>query len=79
MDKKAKRAAAISAAVMNYINSEEEILIMQQAGLQICQAPAGVVQSAPFPSYNIWGVSGRQSVMQMRNLMQLKTFIRSRL
>jgi len=78
MDKKAKIAAAISAAVMNYINSEEEILMMQQSGLQICQAPTGGVQPAPFSSYNIWGVSGRQSVMQMRNLMQLKSFIRSR-
>jgi len=78
MDKKAKIAAAISAAVMNYINSEEEIMMMQQAGLQICQAPTDGVPSAPFPSYNIWGVSGRQSIMQMRNLMQLKSFIRNR-
>lgn len=25
-------------------------------------------------SLNMWGVSGRQSLMQMRNLMQMKTF-----
>jgi hypothetical protein len=78
MDKKAKIAAAISAAVMNYISSEEEIMMMQQAGLQTCQPFSGGAQAVPVPPFNIWGVSGRQSVMQMRNLMQLKSFIRNR-
>ena len=78
MDKKAKIAAAISSAVMNYINSEEEILMMQQAGLETCQSPSGGVQTAHFQPFNIWGVSGRQALMQTRNLMQLKAFIRSR-
>ena len=71
MDKKAKTAAAISAAVINYIRTEEETLMMNQGAL-----PAG--QAAPLPPFNIWGVSGRQDIMQMRNLMQFKAFIRGR-
>ena len=78
MDKKAKIAAVISAAVMNYIKTEEEILTMQQAALQIGQSASGVIQSAPLPPFNIWGVSGRQAIMQTRNLMQLKAFGRGR-
>jgi hypothetical protein len=77
MDRKVKITAAISAAVMNYISSEEEILAMQQAGLQTLQPPPGGVQ-AQFPPFNIWGVSGRQAIMQTRNLMQFKAFIRGR-
>jgi len=75
MDKKTKIAAAISAAVMNYINTEEEIL-MQQAVLQTAQSASGGVQAAPLPPFNIWGLSGRQAIMQTRNLMQFKAFIR---
>jgi len=78
MDKKAKIAAVISAAVMNYIKTEEEILTMQQAALQIGQSASGVIQPAPLPPFNIWGVSGRQAIMQTRNLMQLKAFGRGR-
>ena len=78
MDKKAKIAAAISAAVMNYINTEEEILAMQQAVLQTGQSASGGVQVAPLSPFNTWGVSGRQAIMQTRNLMQFKAFIRTR-
>ncbi|MBU1182045.1 MAG: hypothetical protein ABIJ52_05920 [Pseudomonadota bacterium] len=78
MDKKAKIAAAISSAVMNYIRTEEESLMMNQGALQTGQSASGGVQAAPLPPFNIWGVSGRQAVMQTRNLMQLKAFIRGR-
>ncbi len=78
MDKKAKRAAAISAAVINYIYTEEEILTMQQAALESGQSATGVAQAAPLPPFNIWSVSGRQAVMQTRNLMQLRVFGRGR-
>lgn len=78
MDKKAKVTAAISAAVMNYIYTEEEIMMMQQAGLQTGQSALGVVQAVPLPPFNIWSVSGRQAVMQTRTLMQLKAFVRGR-
>ena len=63
-----KRAAAI-AAVMNYIKSEEELVAAQAA------AGRGAGQQATGPvSINLWGVSGRQAMMQMRNLMQLRSF-----
>ncbi|RPJ17957.1 MAG: hypothetical protein EHM30_02025 [Desulfobacteraceae bacterium] len=74
MDRKVKITAVISAAVMNYISSEEEMSAMQQAGLQALQSAPGGVQ-APLPPFNIWGVSGRQAIMQTRNLMQFKAFI----
>lgn len=63
-----KKAAAI-AAVMNYIKSEEE---------QVCaQAMAGGgagPQAAGPEAINLWGLSGRQSMMQLRSLMQLRSF-----
>ena len=63
-----KRAAAI-AAVMNYIKSEEELVAAQAA------AGSGSGQQAVGPvSVNLWGVSGRQTMMQMRNLMQMRSF-----
>jgi hypothetical protein len=63
-----KKAAAI-AAVMNYIKSEEEMVAAQAtAGTGVGQQVAGPV------STNLWGMSGRQAMMQMRNLMQMRSF-----
>ena len=68
MENRKKKAAAIS-AVISYIKTEEEALSMQ---------PGVVTHRADFVSrqvsLNLWGVSGRQSLMQMRNLMQMKAF-----
>jgi len=65
-----KQAAAI-AAVMAYLKEEEEIacaMAMQtQAGL-----PGPAVHAQP--AINTWCLSGRQSQMQMRNMMQLRAF-----
>jgi hypothetical protein len=71
MDQKKKMAAAI-AAVTAYIKSEEEALCMQAApgGAAAAKAPA------PAPAANLWGLSGRQTLMQMGNMMQLKAFHR---
>ena len=57
-----KRAAAIS-AVMAYIRKEEEDSNTQPS------SPIVVSRME-----NLWGVSGRQAQMQLRNLMQLRTF-----
>ncbi len=66
-----KKAAAATAAVLNYIITEEEaISIQSSAGLGVKPAPA---PSAAAP-VRLWGASGRQAQMQMRNLMQMKTF-----
>ena len=70
MDGRNKKIAAIS-AVISYIKTEEEAFSMQ---------PAAVADKADFVSrqvsLNLWGVSGRQSLMQARNLMQMKAFHR---
>lgn len=78
MDKKAKITAAISAAVFNYIRTEEESLMINQSGLSAGQPVSVGAQASIAPQFNIWGVSGRQDVMRMRNMMQFKAFIRNR-
>ena len=69
-----KKATAAAAAVLQYIKSEEEAIAMQfppyAAGPQM---PA----ISPYaPQMKPWGLNGRQTQMQMRNLMQLRTFHR---
>ena len=65
-----KKMAAALAAVMQYIQSEEEMLVAQAA------AGRGGVQPPARPpvSINLWGLSGRQAMMQMRNQMQMRGF-----
>jgi len=67
-----KKIAAAKAAVLNYIITEEEAICIQSMA-----APPGV-KPAPVPSavapVRLWGVSGRQAQMQMRNQMQMRTF-----
>ena len=65
MENKEKKMAAALAAVAAYMQREEESLYKQLAAM----APKS---QAPMPPQNVWGLSGRQSMMQMRNLMQLK-------
>jgi hypothetical protein len=59
-----KKMAAIMAAIGLYIQAEEE------AALQ----PASPRPEPAAVQPNIWGIVGRQSMMQYRNFMQLKTF-----
>jgi hypothetical protein len=70
-----KKMAAAMAAVMTYIKSEEEMVLAQAA------AGGGGVQPAARPSVaiNLWGLSGRQAMMQMRNQMQMRGFHGARL
>jgi len=64
-----KKIAAAKAAVLNYIITEEEaICIQSMAAPGVKPAPSAV---APV---RLWGASGRQAQMQMRNLMQMRTF-----
>jgi len=69
MEERKKIAAA--AAVLNYIATEEEAICIQS------MAVPGV-KPTPVPSagapVRLWGASGRQAQMQMRNLMQMRTF-----
>ena len=55
--------------------SEEEMLLAQAAAGRGGVQPAA---SAPV-SINLWGLSGRQAMMQMRNQMQMRGFHGARL
>lgn len=66
-----KKVAAAIAGVMNYITTEEEAICIQSMA-----TPAVTPSPAPYAAapMKLWGVSGRQAQMQMRNLMQMRTF-----
>ena len=69
MEDKSKIAAI--AGVMAYIKEEEDAMCL--SGMQ---APAVSQVQAPAAPVNLWGISGRQAMMQNRNLMQAKVFHR---
>ena len=71
MDNQKKISAAI-AAVMHYIQEEEAVLMQQTAMGGIPQVLPSV--SAPASRMSPWSMNGRQTQMQMRNLMQMRTF-----
>ena len=66
-----KKVAAAIAAVMHYIQ-EEEAMLMQQGAMG--GLPQALSVSAPTPAVSAWSMNGRQFQMQMRNLMQMRTF-----
>ncbi|MFZ5565271.1 MAG: hypothetical protein ACOZBW_14610 [Thermodesulfobacteriota bacterium] len=68
-DKKVK--AAICAAVINYIKSEAEMAAV--AGLVAASRGRSALERGPFAGKNAWAANGRQSQMQLRTLMQLKS------
>ncbi len=61
-----KKMAAAMAAVTYYIKTQDEATAMALAAQE--------EESAPAVAVNMWGASGRQSQMQMRNLMQMRAF-----
>jgi hypothetical protein len=63
-----KKIIAALAAVQAYITDEEAFLRAQAAA-----APALAVK-IPSTANNIWGLAGRQAGMQMRTLMQRRSF-----
>jgi len=64
-----KRAAAI-AAVTAYIKSQEEIMASMAAAAVPVSKPPSKQMAMP----SMWGISGRQDIMQYRSLMQMKAF-----
>ena len=70
MENRKKISAAIS-AVMNYIQTEEEAVCIQSMAAPAAEPVSEVYAAAPV---KLWGMSGRQAQMQMRNMMQMKTF-----
>jgi hypothetical protein len=72
---KDKKVTAAIAAVMSYLQDEEAV--RAQAGMfGMPQAPA-VSAAIAANLIKPWGMSGRQAQMQMRNLMQMRTFQRN--
>ena len=71
MDKMEKKMAAALAAVSAYMQQEQEAYADALA-----KATEG--SKAPKIELNLWGQSGRQSMMTMGNLMQMKAFDRFR-
>lgn len=65
MDGNNKKLAAAISAVLRYIKQEEEAVYTQ---------PVPAAAHAPSVKLRLWGLSGRQAQMQMRNLMQMKAF-----
>jgi hypothetical protein len=74
MDHTTKMAAAL-AAVTAYIQTEEEALCAQMAAAPAGAEPAGGAATAAAP-VNLWGLSGRQTLMQMGTMMQMKAYHR---
>ena len=72
MENQAKISAAI-AAVMQYMQEEEAVLMQQAVMGGMPQVPS---VSAPAATFSPWSMNGRQTQMQMRNLMQMRTFRR---
>jgi len=70
MENRKKMAAAVS-AVMNYIQTEEEAICIQSMAAPAVKPVPEAYSAAPV---KLWGMSGRQAQMQMRNMMQMRTF-----
>lgn len=68
-----KKVTAVIAAVTYYMQMEEEAALMQQSTMG---GMPSVLSSASAPATRIspWSMTGRQTQMQMRNLMQMRTF-----
>jgi hypothetical protein len=63
---KGKKIAAALAAVSLYLQ-EEEAMAQEQQNIPVDQR---------VPGFSQWGQSGRQDMMTMRRLVQLRTFTR---
>lgn len=67
---KDKKMVAAIAAVMAHIRTEEEMAAVQLAEPARPVGLPGVFSE----SLNLWGLSGRQAIMNMRSMMQMKSF-----
>ncbi len=62
MNEKQKKITAAIAAVMHYLQEEAESAALE--AVPVAAAPAGP---------KLWALNGRQTQMQLRNLMQLRS------
>ena len=68
-----KKAAAAISAVLLYMKTKEEAIAMQA---QASGPAMPMVSRAPTQVIKPWALNGRQTQMQIRTLMQLKTFFK---
>jgi len=66
-----KKVIAAMAAVTYYLQEQEAAMAQQAAAGSMPQFPAAQL---PAVTVKPWGLNGRQTQMQLRNLMQLRTF-----
>ena len=71
MGKMEKKMAAAMAAVSAYMQQEQEAYAEAVAAAMAPPKPPAI-------DLNLWGQSGRQGMMTMRSLMQMKAFDRIR-
>ncbi len=71
---KQKQITAAIAGVMAYIQTEEEAALLAAAQTAAPAAAPQAAAPAPAAPFKPWGMSGRQQMMEMRNLMQWKAF-----
>ncbi|MEH0018828.1 MAG: hypothetical protein V6Z89_04195 [Desulfobacter sp.] len=65
-----KKLAAAMAAVCMFIKTGEEAAAAQAATQPAPEPPA----TAPAAQINVWGLSGRQAIMNAANMMQMRMF-----
>jgi hypothetical protein len=70
-----KKISAAIAGVMYYLREEEAL--MAQAAMSSMQPVAAASVISPAAASKPWGINGRQTQMQMRNLMQMRAFQRN--
>ena len=71
MDK--KKLAAAMAAVTAFINTGETAAAGQDLA-SVEGVPQESLSAGPAPPMNIWGINGRQALMQAGTMMQLRMF-----
>ena len=76
MNDKKKITAAVS-GVLHFLRTEQEALAMSST-LPTTRQPSPSAVYGPLLPFKPWGISGRQAQMQVRNLMQMRTFQSSR-
>ncbi len=64
-----KKLAAAMAAVHMYVRTEEEAALVAMQN-QAADAAANALVSAPVGQMNVWGLSGRQAIMNANAMIR---------
>lgn len=72
--KNLKKIAAALSAVTAYVKSGEEMAAIQAPAAIEAPSAMAAAPEKPQAMPSLWSISGRQDIMQMRNMMQMKAF-----